>query len=252
MAYRIVQKSFFKVLDEIKIHNKIIIRKITQAHEHEYDKRLWATSLYLSVLDLTENIIYLLGGKKPIAIPGLVRDCIDAYINLLNIIKRYDYFIRGEKWMLCETKNELQKLKKEDLELLSNDELVVLASLIQECKTRATILSAVTPKYIQQSKKRKGVELEAHIERFYEVFSNHTHNNTTSLVQRHIVRNGNRCQVSTATTIDKKIIHISLSILLDVLGRTFFKFQAFLGFDGNDNLDNVMSAIKSCKKKIKS
>src|SRR5689334_10610042 len=101
MSYKKIQREFAKILNEIRIHNKFL--NISEQCDNHYNQKLWATCLYLSILDLTENIVIILHSKKPISCPPLVRNCIDAYINLLNVIEKYDFFIRHEKKELIKT-----------------------------------------------------------------------------------------------------------------------------------------------------
>lgn len=245
MGYKTIQTKLYTLIKEIKVHNKYNIRRINQKCENSYNKKLWATSLYLSGIDIMENIASLLNNNNPIAIPNLVRSYIDVYVNLLNVIDRYDYFIRNEKRLLI---NEINYLHLESKKL-SDEEIHKLfeIGLIENYERQLTELKGVKPVYISEKEKRKKINLEDDVKKFYGLFSNHIHNAITPLSQRHIIKKKGGFYASLSKKLDKSIVYIALWELLKIFPLYIGKYHKFM-CSPKYNAEEILSALKECQK----
>lgn len=248
MAYKIVNRKIKDVINEIEKHNKLIRDKLSKNFSNRYDKKLWAISLYYTLIKLVKNITVILDDddNNTVGILITIRSCLDAYINIECIFTNYDKHLKAEKEKLEQEKKQIKKINFDLYEFTKSQKIKFINNLEE-------LLPDIERKYLSEKNKRDSIKLLDPLEDFYKFSSEYVHCGHSALMSCHVQTSKNKYQASQIERAPKFIVLYSLSLLLYILWKSILRIYYEICFKSyNHNLKGIIEATKACRNKIHS
>lgn len=177
-------EDVFKFLSRAHDEFQPLSEKITFDKTHRLHFAVIA--LYGSIIELTGSIIVLLNKRMASGVPILLRAILEAYVDLVNLLRNKQYGYHLEASYRKEFLKVLEEAKRGKNEYLAGiAEKPDLDEIISKWRKEQKKLESKGYSALKQFDKFKRADMEKEYSSIYNLLCSDAHNNLRSLIKRH-------------------------------------------------------------------
>lgn len=213
-------------------------------------QHVYAVCLHGSVLEMASAAITLLKEKQSSAVPVILRNLLEAYVDLVNITKSPDYL----KHVFAAYYHEQKRILKVAIDRGETNPYLEALANSDNLEVAYNLVAADLDALKDEGYDRLGVkerfdqaDLMQLYESMYAYLCLHSHNNLTILERRHLMREGDDFRVAYFQPWGRDDVLRYVDTVGGLLVRSLKHIRELLGIEPDDKLSAAENALEDLR-----